>query len=450
MMNYVSIRILILAALLSIGLLVVNYCWVPKPISFSPVPSSEETGLNQTKNAPSSSRNIITCQHLVACKRLFVQHLDATYHVYDSSNGKYCGDLPKFPERLSCVAQSTASCNLAVVYCECKPAINDLEYENAAIVKIFDPITLQEISSRQVLLDEKLRAVAISARWVRPDSLALVATFNDFSGHTMSVLYFLNTVDLGVSRLSDSFLGSSIYVVSHDRAMITDSLRKTRRLSHGGIGIDNPWSPGPSLIDSKNLKIVCRLFDSIGIQDYVVGIDWSDDGMLIAGVTAKHHVLVARSDTGKSIAALESVDDWITSIKFVGEAKIAIGCNNASLHIWDYKSGKLESINCHTKGINLIEVNKSSRDILTASEDGTVCILSDDHESKKRIWHDGPVRELEKLSDGLFISRSVRGQAKVWCVDGSLQKEFKTEPRLVRFGSAYIDSLTGKVVSYED
>ncbi len=169
----------------------------------------------------------------------------------------------------------------------------------------------------------------------------------------------------------------------------------------------------------------------------VVGLDWSQDGFLLASVgqeggpvqgDVKGRARVWDPATRKEVIALEQNDKQLQCLAINPAAtRLAAGDVAGQLHIWDLETGKLiQSEKCHSQAILEVVWSLDRRWLAVASQSGEVTI----HETtglavqKKLAGHEGGASSLAFRGDSKELAVGT-GKGKIHCWQVPTGKELR-------------------------
>lgn len=120
-----------------------------------------------------------------------------------------------------------------------------------------------------------------------------------------------------------------------------------------------------------------KFIRSILLPDKAYNIDISPDGAIIAAAMADHTILLYDLASGRKVNTLEGHTNRVRDVKFRDNNLLFSCSNDQKIAAWDVSTGepywgKLQN----TKNIKSLQLSKDKTKLITASNDGSACIVN--------------------------------------------------------------------------
>lgn len=173
-----------------------------------------------------------------------------------------------------------------------------------------------------------------------------------------------------------------------------------------------------------------KFIRSILLPAKAYNIDISPDGSTIAAAMVDNTILLYDLESGRKLNTLEGHTNRVRDVVFRDNNLLFSCSNDQNIAAWNVATGEpFWDKRLNTKNIKNLQLNKDKTKLITASNDGSACIInSTDHnmgaEELRVIHGDNYVNDAAVTPDNTFlVTVSGDGYAKIWDTEnGSLIK----------------------------
>lgn len=173
-----------------------------------------------------------------------------------------------------------------------------------------------------------------------------------------------------------------------------------------------------------------KFIRSILLPSKAYNIDISPDGSTIAAAMVDNTILLYDLESGRKLNTLEGHTNRVRDVVFRDNNLLFSCSNDQNIAAWNVATGEpFWDKRLNTKNIKNLQLNKDKTKLITASNDGSACIInSTDHnmgaEELRVIHGDNYVNDAAVTPDNTFlVTVSGDGYAKIWDTgNGSLIK----------------------------